>query len=233
LALLALLTAAMLTASCEPEAASSSGDAPIAGTSSAAAESASVRMLDALPVLAVRQKVAGYQRGCSPGERCSFGPAWTDDTDAPGSHNGCDTRNDLLAQSMTRVQFRAESRCVVVAGELAEPYTGRTVQWLKADGGALQVDHIVPLAYAWDVGASEWSQDVRDTFANDLTLELLLVDGPANQSKGDSGPAEWMPSNKAYACTYVSRFVSVLSAYKLGIAEADRAASRRILLSCP
>lgn len=25
-------------------------------------------------------------------EGCVFGPAWTDDSSAPGSHNGCDTR---------------------------------------------------------------------------------------------------------------------------------------------
>ena len=36
--------------------------------------------------------VDGYDRSCKKGAGCVFGPAWTDDSSAPGSHNGCDTR---------------------------------------------------------------------------------------------------------------------------------------------
>jgi hypothetical protein len=62
---------------------------PTAGTTAA------LRQLDTLRVIPARPHRPGYQRGCGAGQACSFGPAWTDDTSAPGGHNGCDTRNDV------------------------------------------------------------------------------------------------------------------------------------------
>ena len=52
----------------------------------------SLRALEGLIVVAERPDVPGYQRGCAPGEACSFGPAWTDDSTAPDSHDGCGNR---------------------------------------------------------------------------------------------------------------------------------------------
>jgi hypothetical protein len=61
----------------------------------AAGSAAALRQLDALHVIPARAHRPGYQRGCAAGQACSFGPAWTDSTTAPGGHNGCDTRNDI------------------------------------------------------------------------------------------------------------------------------------------
>lgn len=55
-------------------------------TSSVSELLGSVRTVDHL------EKVEGYDRSCKKGHGCVFGPAWTDDSTAPGSHNGCDTR---------------------------------------------------------------------------------------------------------------------------------------------
>jgi len=33
-------------------------------------------------------------------KRAAFGEAWDDDNDAPGGHNGCDTRNDVLRRDL-------------------------------------------------------------------------------------------------------------------------------------
>ena len=54
-----------------------------------------------------------------PYEREEFGEPWAD-----VDMNGCDTRNDVLARDMDRVVFRSNSRCVVAAGILNDPYTG-------------------------------------------------------------------------------------------------------------
>ncbi|HET9564972.1 MAG TPA: hypothetical protein VFP27_10845, partial [Mycobacterium sp.] len=32
--------------------------------------------------------------------RAAFGDSWTDDNPAPGGHNGCDTRNDILDRDL-------------------------------------------------------------------------------------------------------------------------------------
>lgn len=46
--------------------------------------------------------------------------------------------------------------CVVDSGTLAEPYTGRSVAFRKADGDAVHIDHVVALSDAWRKGAQAW-----------------------------------------------------------------------------
>lgn len=196
------------------------------------AASQALTKLSALTVEQTRSHHAGYQRSCDPGDACSFGAAWTDDTSAPDGDNGCDTRDDVLREQLTDVRYRSGSDCVIVAGTLADPYTGKTMTFSKAHSATIQIDHVVPLALAWDLGAATWSQTQRDTYANDTSLVLLAVNGEQNQAKGDSGPAQWMPANRSYWCAYDERFVSILSAYKLAVTRADAQAIRSTLSGC-
>jgi hypothetical protein len=178
-------------------------------------------------VLGVRPDVAGYTRD-------QFGQTWTDDHTGRGGHNGCDTRNDILAAQLTTVQYRIGSRCVVIAGTLlAEPYTGRRIEFRKAAATKVQIDHLYPLARAWDMGAAGWPRQRRVDFANDQAANLLAVDGPANGSKNDAGPGEWLPLNRSYRCTYVLRYLQVARKYALPITAADRNAAQAITRTCP
>jgi hypothetical protein len=171
--------------------------------------------------------VPGYKRD-------QFGQTWTDDHAGRGGHNGCDTRNDVLTAQLTAVQYRGRSRCVIIAGTLpAEPYTGRRVEFRKAAAAKVQIDHLYPLARAWDMGAARWPLQRRIDFANDQAANLLAVDGPANASKNDAGPGEWMPLNRSYRCTYVLRYLQVARKYALPITTADRDAAQAITRSCP
>lgn len=63
------------------------------------------------------------------------------------------------------------------------------------DGSGLDVDHRVPLAEAWDSGASAWSAAERQAYANDLGDErsLIAVSAKSNRSKADQDPSTWMP----------------------------------------
>ena len=175
-----------------------------------------------IPTLPQRPTVPACRTRGSFDRVCAFGQAWSDSYVGPGGHNGCDTRNDILAAQMTSVTFKPGSRCIVVSGMLADPYTGKTIAWTKANASAAQVDHVVPLARAWDLGASTWPMSKRVAFANDEQVNLLLVDGPTNQSKSDQGPAEWMPANKGYACAYAIRYVSVTSSYGLRLTAPEK-----------
>jgi hypothetical protein len=192
---------------------------------------AALRQLDRLRVIPARSHRPGYQRGCGRGQACSFGPAWTDDTTAPGGHNGCDTRNDILRTQLTAVTYRPGTRCVVTAGVLHDPYTGDTIRFTKAHAAAVQIDHLVPLALAWDLGANTWPRSEREAFANDEYLVLLAVAGTANDAKGDSGPGEWMPPRRAYWATYAERFVAVLAHYHLPVTATDKTALTHALRS--
>ncbi|MEU4392649.1 DUF1524 domain-containing protein [Kribbella sp. NPDC023855] len=83
------------------------------------------------------------------------------------------------------------------------------------------------------MGAAKWSQQRRVDFANDEAMNLIAADGPANASKGDSGPGEWMPINRAYRCTYVLRYLQVARKWSLPITAADRDSARTITHICP
>lgn len=179
--------------------------------------SAAAAELARLPVAAPRP--GGYQR------TRDFGPAWSLDSD----HNGCRQRDDVLRRDLTQV--RLSGRCTVVAGVLADPYTGRTIVFRKADAAAVQVDHVYPLAAAWAHGARAWPAAQRQRFANDLA-NLLATSGSANSSKGDSTPAQWQPRS-AFRCGYAVRYVDIASRYHLSISAADRTALAGMLATCP
>ena len=188
-------------------------------------------LLDTVRVIASRPRPGGYERGCKAGQACVFGPAWTDDSDAPGSHDGCDTRNNVLAMQLRQVVHRG--RCVVVEGILTDPYTGTDIAFSKSDGGRIQIDHVYPLAAAWDMGAAAWTADKRRRFANDLAINLLATGASTNQSKGDDTPSGWLPPARPNHCFYAAKYLTVAVDYDLPITAADNAALHDIARNCP
>lgn len=162
-----------------------------------------------------------------------FGKAWID-----VDGNGCDTRNDILKRDFeTYVVFRGD--CEVQTGVLNDPYTGTTINFTHTnafgkntgDSMAVQIDHMIPLNWAWQNGAENWDQDTRILFAND-PINLKAVEGKQNGSKSDQGPSAWMPASQAYHCTYAVEFTSVLQKYELTIPAADQQALLGVLAGC-
>ena len=72
----------------------------------------------------------------------------------------------------------------------------------------------------------------RTALAND-PLNLLAVDGPANEAKRDRDAATWLPPNKAYRCDYVARQIAVKTKYQLWVTPAEKTAMARVLDRCP
>ncbi|MCQ4122034.1 HNH endonuclease family protein [Rhodococcus tibetensis] len=181
-----------------------------------------------------RPHPGGYQRGCAGKELCVFGPAWTDAQNAPAGHDGCDTRNNVLATDLRSVSFRDGTReCVVLSGVLADPYSGEVVDFDRSDAKAVQIDHVYPLAAAWDMGASTWPLERRLRFANDTVFNLLAVNGDVNQDKGDQTPGDWLPPNSAYHCFYAGKYLTVAVEYGLPVTAADRRALADVAERCP
>jgi len=142
------------------------------------------------------------------------------------------TRNDVLARDLVDVELRPDTNgCVIIAGSLADPYTGQRISFVKERAYEVGIDHLYPLARAWDLGAATWSLDRRRDFAND-PRNLLAVSGQANSSKSDRGPGEWLPLNVGYRCAYVARYLDVSIAYDLPITQADHHAVRTIAEHC-
>ncbi|MFE0131732.1 HNH endonuclease family protein [Streptomyces sp. NPDC059037] len=157
----------------------------------------------------------GYDRG-------EFGYAWMDTADGvPLARNGCDTRNDLIRRDGQNLRFRSGSDCVAIAMTLHDPYTGTTIEWRKEKAAEVQIDHVVPLSYSWQMGSSRWPESKRKQLANDV-LNLIPVEGRANSAKGDSGPASWLPPNKSIRCAYAVRFAQVAVKYEMPVTAADK-----------
>lgn len=187
-----------------------------AGTALAAAQSLTVKG---------RAPMTGYSRE-------QFGQAWSDDTADIYGHNACDTRNDILRRDLTRK--RIADRCVVMSGSLHDPYTGYQIAFVRGEqtSQAVQIDHVVALGDAWQTGAQRLSMAARLNLAND-PLELIAVDGPTNEQKGDADAASWLPPNTAFRCAYVARQIAVKRKYHLWATAAERQAMIRVLSRCP
>ncbi|MDX2992579.1 HNH endonuclease family protein [Streptomyces scabiei] len=139
----------------------------------------------------------------------------------------CNTRETVLKRDGTNVV--TSSACAATSGSWYSPYDGAT--WTAASD--LDIDHLVPLAEAWDSGADGWTSAQRQNFANDLTRpQLIAVTDNVNQAKSDQDPAEWMPSRTAYRCTYVRAWVQVKYYYDLSVDSAEKSALTSYLASC-
>lgn len=186
-------------------------------------------LLRTASVVPTMNEEPGYQRSCRKGKGCVFGPAWTDDSDAALSHNGCDTRNDILRSQLTHVQLDPKTRgCTVLSGVLdPDPYTGAVLQFRKGTTSSdIEIDHVFPLEAAWHAGAHNWPLAKRVSFANDPS-NLLAADGSANSAKGSKPIAEWLPPNPDYVCTYIATYLRVAVNYQLPITTADQRTAQR------
>lgn len=176
------------------------------------------QLLNGIKIVDRIDDVAGYDRDCTKGHSCTFGPAWND----PSSKSGCDTRNRVLAAQLHDVTFKPGTRdCKVTSGWVTDPYSGKIVQL-----NDIQIDHIVSLKRAYDSGAYQWPLPLRQQFAND-TRNLLAVSGKINASKGSGALEDWMPEDPGARCPHVLRYLTVIDAYHLPITTSDRIAAQR------
>ena len=155
--------------------------------------------------------------------RKQFGDGW-------GEINDCSVREIILARDLT--DEKTDEKCRVQSGVLTDPYTGKTIHFQRGakTSQLVQIDHVVALSDAWQKGAQQLTAEQRVQLAND-PLNLLAVDGPANQAKSDADAATWLPPHKPFHCQYVARQVAVKRKYQLWVTEAEKEAMTRILLS--
>lgn len=172
-----------------------------------------------LEVVPNRPDVPGYERSCKAGMACVFGPAWSDDVDVQDGRNGCDQRSDKMRRSLVDVEIKPGTNgCIVARGVLHDPYTGRMVTYERTGNVEVVADHVVPLAAAWDLGASTWTPQVRRNFAND-PRNLVITTRAANLAKGDKTPGEWMPHRNQ--CGYAKAYLQVATAYGVALTRVD------------
>ena len=153
-------------------------------------------------------------------KRSDFGRGWADfDKDCQN------TRHEILAEkSTTKPRWDARG-CSVIAGQWISFFSGKRIY----DAEALDIDHIVPLKWAWDHGASSWNDRKREQFAND-PRNLEPVEASLNRSKGAKGPLKWLPPGNQ--CSYVAKFKRLVVMYKLELSKKEQSWFDRKLASC-
>lgn len=154
-------------------------------------------------------------------DRSAFGNGWSDaDGDCQNSRSEA-----LIATSSTTVRFATDRACRVVTGRWISPFTGRVIQ----NTSEIDIDHVVPLRWAWERGASGWPEAKREDFANNM-VNLWPVELSLNRSKGSRGPDEWLPP--AGQCGYVARFSRVVRMYDLQPSVPESAWIKKFLNEC-
>jgi len=139
----------------------------------------------------------------------------------------CNTREYVIKRDGSNVV--TNSACTATSGSWYSQYDGVTT----TDPSTFDIDHLVPLAEAWDSGASDWTTARRQAFANDVTRpQLIAVSASSNRSKSDQDPAEWVPTRSAYVCTYVRAWVQVKYYYDLSVDSAEKSALTSYLAGC-
>lgn len=126
--------------------------------------------------------------------------------------DGCNTRNEVLLAEATTAPAVAAG-CKLTGGSWLSYYDGQEV----TDPGALDIDHMVPLAEAWDSGASAWTAARREAYANDQgsAVSLVAVTARTNRQKADQDPAQWLPPAPEAQCRYVGEWVATKLRWQL------------------
>jgi hypothetical protein len=198
------------------------GSAPTSPTTAAPAqppaspEGSAAEVLASLTVLPEGRR-DGY-------EREAFGEGWAVAAD------GCDVREHVLVDESRAPAARGSDGCSVQRGDWLSLYDG----YSTPNPDELEIDHLVPLAEAWDSGASGWSDDRRTSFANDLERDdaLIAVTAATNQSKSDGDPADWMPPNRDAWCRYAGAYIAQKAAWDLTVDPAELDALENVLATC-
>ncbi|MFF9212811.1 MULTISPECIES: HNH endonuclease family protein [unclassified Streptomyces] len=94
---------------------------------------------------------------------------------------------------------------------------------------------MVPLAEASDSGASTWSAEEREAYANDLGDDraLIAVSVASNRSKADQDPTTWLPPAEGYRCEYVTDWVAHKMRWGLSIDPSEESVLPENLSCCP
>ena len=155
--------------------------------------------------------------------RDAFGSAWKD-----VDRNGCDTRNDILGRDFTTAIYKGGTNdCKVIGGTWTDPYSNESYTFTEQPSEA-QIDHVVSLSNAWQMGADLWTAEMRTEFAND-PLNLIVTVASLNRQKSDSNAASWLPPYKPGRCDFIARQVAVKTKWQLFVTSSEKSVMLDIL----
>jgi len=135
------------------------------------------------------------------------------------TYKGCLTVREkiLIDYSLKPVKMDSKN-CQIVSGEWRSIWENKTY----IDPKQLDIDHTVPLSWAWRHGANKWSRQQKINYANNYREKnyLLPLSANANRSKSDQGPDEWLPETNR--CQYIKTFEMIVDQNKLSLNEIEK-----------
>lgn len=142
---------------------------------------------------------------------------------------GCqNVRTQILeATSSVPVTWTNPRHCEIREGNWNDPYSGD--EFVRA--ARLEIDHIIPPAYANAANGYQWSDEKRMQFAND-PLNLIPVSRDSHREKRDRGIGNWRPDEKTFHCQYAAAWRDVSTKYDLDLFQRDRSRMNTILKDC-
>jgi hypothetical protein len=147
---------------------------------------------------------------------------WSDDDD-----DCMNTRHEILALSSLTPPKLSPNGCYVSSGFWIDPYSGKEIK----RASEIDIDHIIPLKWAHQHGAANWTKPKKQQFANDPE-NLLPVYDRVNQQKGSKGLLDWMPPNKEYHCEYADHWARVINKYGLILSDGEQLVVAAIESGC-
>ena len=134
----------------------------------------------------------------------------------------------LISETLAPMTWTTASQCTAATGQWYSYFDGQTF----TSASQVAIDHMVPLAEAWDSGASAWDAQRRQDYANDLgdPRALNAVGLSVNSSKSDSDPTAWMPALQR--CRYYSDWVAIKLRWGLSIDSAELGALNALTAEC-
>jgi hypothetical protein len=137
--------------------------------------------------------------------RDKFGEGWN-------TYRGCITVREhvLISQSQDMVVMDSKN-CNIERGKWYSIWENKYYD----DPEKIDIDHTVPLKWAYIHGAYKWDDQQRNEFANNYTDEYHLVplSKYSNRSKGSKGPDRWLPPHNR--CLYIKIFIEIVDKHKL------------------
>ena len=146
----------------------------------------------------------------NPYQRTMYGNGW--DRSEDGS-----TRDKVLKRDLTDITYSAD-RKTILTGTLVCPYSGATCVY-KRGLSTVDVDHIIPLSFAYKRTVDSWTSEKRKEFANDMR-NLILVSAGENRMKGDKGPTEYLPLINVKS--YLRWFYFIANQYKIPLTNTEK-----------
>lgn len=144
--------------------------------------------------------------------RDKFGEGWN-------NYRGCiSVREHVLIENSKDMVVMDPKNCNIEKGRWYSIWENRYFD----DPKNIDIDHTVPLKWAYIHGANKWSDAQRNEYANNYIDEYHLTPLSIynNRSKGSKGPDRWLPPYNR--CLYIKTFIAIVHKYDLKFTEIEK-----------